>query len=274
MTSNTKTPSTTAPELVAEDRYWRWAKTPDADTWRMTWRDASQCARHLRFVTDLPDELFPWDVEPIGDDTIEIEADGARPLSSFSLPSARKATIASLFESLGAYLRTLHDHPSPEGFGPPDTSKFRHTFNAYMTAEFESIHRRLQSADDPAFRDQAIDALASLRRELSAFHPHGKSAWTVGRATPRRLAISRNPTRLQACVDFGAVALRPPEFDLATLRIDDLLSGDPSLADRAFWKGYRAALTRDLDRRIAYFERLIDLKRRLAATTRPSARRP
>lgn len=271
VTSKAPSPSKTALQTVAGDHHWHWSS--DGDVWRMKWNDASERARHLQFVDELADDLFPWEVAMVDDDTLEIEADEVRPWSSFSWREARRATVAGLFESLGTYLRTLHDHGAPEGFGWPDAPTFRHTFNAFMAAEFESVHRRLQSLDEPLFREEAIEALASLRRELSAFHPHGRSAWTIGRLTADRLAVSRTPTRLRACVDFGDVALRPPEFDLASLRIEGLLCGEQSLADRSFWKGYGAALTRDLDRRISYFQRLLDLKRRLAAAIHHSERR-
>ncbi len=273
MTTNSQHPPQGDSQRVARHRRWSWFLVPGADSvaWRLEWSDTSHRARHLQFVDELPDELYPWDARSKGDVALIVEPDGARPWVSFSLDEAPRATVAGLFTSLGKYLRHLHDRPSPEGFGPPGTERFRHTFNSFMTAEFETMNRHLLTLKDTDQRREAIDGLASLRQELSAFHPHGRSVWTVGRLTPTRLAVHRHPTRLAGCLDFGDVALRPPEFDLASLRCCGLLGDEQILADRAFWKGYGAALTRDLERRISYFCRLIELKRRL---TLPSARRP
>lgn len=270
MTSNTQHPTGNALQILASDPRWRWSKTTEEDTalWHLEWAEGADCTCHRRFVDKLPEDLFPWEIKLLDARRLAIEADDAQPWSSLPLEDARPVTVTGLYESLGSYLRRLHDHESPHGFGMPRDSTFRHTFNAFMATEFDALNRHLATLGDSKHREKALETLASLRRELSAFHPHGRSCWTVGRLTAERLAVRQNPTRHIASMDFSGVALRPPEYDLAALRLHGFLGGERTVADRSFWKGYNAALTRDLDRRIAYFERLIELKQRLVQPPR------
>lgn len=258
-------PTTTAaePDLVADTPRWRWEQIDD-DTpprWVLAWSDSTELQRHQAFVGERQ-RLFPYDVRSRDETRLTVKATGATALATMNWCEFGDATVMSLFESLGRWLRAIHDLDAPAGFGDLLMDHSFHTYNAFMAAEFGELSRRMRTLENDAMRDTAVESMAALRQELSAFHPHGKSTWTVGRPTPQRLAVTDDATGVEACLDFGSVALRPPEYDLAALRVYGVLT-DHRVADRAFWKGYDVAVTCDLTRRITYFESLIELERLL-----------
>lgn len=256
----TTTQTTTFDELPISDDVWRWSTGDDESApWLLRWKRTDQVMRHLCFVEESGDSLFPYQCQPHGDTSLEVESTTAVPLASVDWRNTEAATRIGLFESLGRLISGLHNLSAPAGFGDAVIGDPYRTFNAFMASEFAELGRRMDSLDDEELYHSAVASMATLRHELSAFHPHGKSTWTAGRLSPNSIAVDQSPLRAEAIVDLGAAALRPFEYDLATLSIHGLILDDP-LADRAFWKGYGAAVTCDLKRRISYFERLIELE--------------
>ncbi len=228
--------------------------------WELQWESADEFARHIAKIDDFPDALFPYPVQSRDERSLIVSSTGAETLASVAYEELSNAALVGVFESLGKLLRRIHELPSPSGFGDHQFGGAYHTFNAFMASAFTALSEAILELENDEVRDTAVETMANLRHELSAFHPHGRSTWTVGRPTPTRFSVRDNPTEVEALLDFGSVALRPPEYDLAALRIYGLLSDHP-VADRAFWKGYGAAVTCDLSRRITYFENLINLER-------------
>ena len=264
MPTDSPTTQSSAERSLASDDRWSWSSLEeDGDPrWELRWSTDVEARRHSGFVEEYGDKLFPYAVVSQGETSCTLRAGDARPFSTIQWRKTGDSSIVALFESLGMWLRSVHELDAPAGFGDVIVDDKYHTFNAFMATEFTALSRRMQELNNEMVRDTAVETMATLRHELSAFHPHGRSTWTVGRPTPERLATGENPSRVECFLDFGAVALRPPEYDLAALRVHGLLPEHP-IAERAFWKGYKAAVTCDLSRRLAYFESLIELERLL-----------
>ncbi len=277
---NTDVPTRPEPDdqLLAHDAHWRWTVVDDSQ-WRIGWETEREKTRHREFVEQHvePDEKGLCLAPPILVDdeqrALTVEASTARPLSSIDWTEQPTPVIATIFDNLGTTLRQVHELRSPSGFGDGIAGNPFHTFNAFMAAHFTELSRRSQRLENEILRETAVESLAALRQELSAFHPHGKSTWTVGHLAPSRLAVQTKPAGLVALMDLGSTGLRPPEYDLAALHIYRLLDVVPA-ADRAFWRGYDAARTCDLRRRISYFERLIELERLLGSPSILVSQRP
>lgn len=254
--------------LLADDKRWRWSSMAgdEGQIWQLTWKAEVERRRHHDFVARHGDHRLFKPTATGDDKSLTLNASNARPLASMNWREMSNPILVGIFESLGRQLRELHELRSPSGFGDAIAGSPYHTFNAFMAAQFGELSRRTQRVDNEVLRETAMESLASLRHELSAFHPHGASTWTVGRLSPDRLAIKTNPAGVDALMDLGGVGLRPAEYDLAALHIYGLLDVLP-VADRAFWRGYNAARTCDLHRRIGYFERLIELERLLGTPT-------
>ena len=249
---------------MVNPKTWSWTCTgaDQSGPWHLTWSRADELLRHLGFVDETGNAVFPYDSKPLSDRALKVEPSDGRPLSTIEWRTIKATTKVGLFESLGRLISTLHNLPAPAGFGDALCGEPYGTFNGFMAAEFAELGRAMEALDDQSRYLHAVDALATLRHELSAFHPHGKSTWTAGRLKPASIAVGPKLLRVEAIVELGVVALRPFEYDLAALSLEGLIFDDP-LADRAFWKGYGAAVTCDLKRRVRYFERLIALERLL-----------
>ena len=255
------TTANSAAPLIAGDHHWQWMEYANDEerSWLFRWPDTNSLERHLRFLDRVGEVYRPLPTRRHDQTSLVGTTEKLAPLSALDLQGASLPRIKSLFESLGRWLRNLHDVPAPSGFGDIGQENSFHTFNAFMAENFRILGIRLRALDSDVVRDQSVQVLAALRNELSAFHPHGRSAWTVGRLTPSRIAVSTEQFRVAGVLDFGAAALRPPEYDIASLRIHRIF-GEHLAAERAFWSGYGAARTCDLKRRITYFERLIELE--------------
>ena len=251
--------------VIAEDDHWTWAVVDDTDPtlWILHWPDDEQARRAAHRIDDtaLARRIFPFELADAPEiDGLTVVAQDVRPLSALLYDGVTPVRHHRTLEELGRWLRALHDLSAPAGFGDPESQPRLQTINAFLAARFVTISQDLP--DTNGLHEEALHHLADLRNELSAFHPHGRSTWTVGRIDADRIAIHPKTGAIAGILDPGMVSLRPPEYDLAALRAFGVLSSS-SLAARAFWRGYGAALTRDLERRIAYFERLIDLERQL-----------
>ncbi len=261
---------------LAADELWHWLLVDDGacesdssgenenPKWRLQWHNRGEARRHILRIKDsrLASALFPFSVLHTEETIVDIVAVPGRPLSSVNWRGLSQLEIRKLFEGLGSRLRHLHDMPAPSGFGDPEIGQRYQTINAFMAARFSDLSNRLQVVESEDLRDQSVRLLAGLRQELSIFHPHGRSCWTIGRLSADRMLYDEESGKIEGILDLGCLALRPPEYDLAALRAYGILTDHP-VADRGFWKGYQAALTRDLERRFDYFGRLIELERLL-----------
>ena len=254
--------SPTALEESKDRRRWRWSPAEGIrGPCKLWWDSPRRFQRHELFVTDESRRaLFPHRIASTGEDRMEVQLGNLEPLATLDFEDLGDASAFSLFHSLGRRLREVHGLRCAARFGDHLYGTTYRTFNGFMAAEFGALGARFRRLEDGVQRDRAMELIAELRHELSGFHPYGRSCWTVGRLSPERIAIRTTPREVVGFLDFGSAALRPPEYDLASMRAEGVLASHPR-AERGFWKGYDAALTRDLERRILYFERLIALEK-------------
>lgn len=251
-----------------EDRHFRWeSRTNHPTIWRLFWKHPHDLAAHLRALENprLTANLFPFQLRSIEDDYAEFQGTRSRPLSLIDRESLPPLWRRLCFESLGTWLRALHDQPAPEGFGAYFGGERFQTFNALMAHDLQRFGHQIHALQDDAARDQALELLSDLRCGLNAFHPHGRSVWTLSYLSANRLAIHPVSAQIEGIVDLSGLATRPPEFDLGALTFYGLLENDGH-DEQAFWKGYRAVLTRDLERRIHYFQRYHQLRSSLGSS--------
>jgi hypothetical protein len=247
---------------IARDPAWSWSVDSGGQTWRLAWTHPEEARRHQLRASNPPlaRRVFPFAQTSSTPEGVELKAEDARPLSHLIEDGLSPVQHHRVLEELGRWLRALHDLPAPEGFGDPEGQPRLQTINAFLAARFVALSQRLSEREE--LHLDALPLLADLRNELSSFHPHGRSTWTIGRLTTDRLAIRPGTRTIAGVMDLGLLSLRPPEVDLAALQISGVLPKRP-LAARAFWRGYSAALTRDLARRIDYFARLFSLELQL-----------
>lgn len=249
-------------QVLAGDALWSWATGEGEADFRLTWHLADEAQRHHRRLGEalLARQLFPFRVLPDDDGGCRFQSDGGVsplvPLSALMAQGLSPLKLGRVIEELGRWLRALHDLPSPGGFGDPDNQPRLQTINAFLSETFADLAQGLTAQG--MLDETRLQILADLRNELSSFHPHGRTSWTLGRITPERLAMDPTAGSIVAALDLGQASLRPPEWDLAALRVSEILP-PRSLMERSFFRGYGAALTRDLERRVDYFERLLRL---------------
>ena len=251
-----------SPTVLATDAGWSWTTGVGEAHFRLSWQRPEEAERHRRRLDEaqLARQLFPFRVLPCDDGGCRLQLSSAgappRPLSTVLTDGLPPLKLTRVLEELGRWLRALHDLPSPDGFGDPEAEPRLQTINAFLSQTFAEMTQELTERE--ALNEEKLQSLADLRNELSGFHPHGRTSWTLGRITPGRLAVDPTTGAIVAFMDLGQISLRPPEWDLAALRVSRLLPAR-SLSERAFFRGYGAALTRDLERRVHYFERLLTL---------------
>ena len=172
----------------------------------------------------------------------------------------------ALVQQLGRVLRKVHEVEIPQGrYGAPQEAGGGdgpwHTFTGQVAARLEAFgqalgHREL--LDEPR-RQQLLRSVADLRHELSAFHPRTPAALTHGQPAWRSVWIDEETFEIVGLTGFAAATIQPAEADLAHALFIEGVGAEDDTA-RAFYRGYGAARTMDVQRRERFYRRLAALQ--------------
>lgn len=193
---------------------------------------------------------------------------GARVLHELAIPMA-----SSIAESLGVSLRKLHSlSPGDERVGemlePPHAAELGasqssgrfHTFNGWVAARLERFTEDLNHVAylDPDQRLRCLEYLGDLRHELSAFHPRHPAVFSHGAPAIEHLWVSdaSGHPEVVALTGFERAIFLPAEADVAYLNWLGGLASCDDIVTRAFYRGYGAAHTMDVQRRERFYRRL------------------
>lgn len=208
-------------------------------------------------VPDCIDHGPRWVLIEHPDGVPAYDALGCTDINELDLAGAREVAGA-----VGEVLRKVHTVPSEKYCGdvlgdqPLSDGKFL-TFSGYVAHQLERFaeNLRTQSLSEPQM-EQLQKSIADLRHELSAFHPRNPSGYTHGRPSLEHVWLDRAGRSVVGLTGFERSALLPREADLAyILWIDDL--GRQEAVARAFYNGYGAARTMDVQRRERFYRRLV-----------------
>lgn len=183
----------------------------------------------------------------------------------------------ALVESLGVLVRKLHSLEVPGVFGrigafDPDSSYLPpgvyHTFNGWVAERLERDGEALGSLRvfDEEQRLMLKERLGDLRHELSAFHPRHPAVVTHGALGRDHLWVSRTGQEIVGLTGFEHARYLPAEADNAHLLWIEGLARNDALV-RAFYQGYGAARTMDVQRRERFYRRLVAFDVLCAART-------
>ena len=164
-------------------------------------------------------------------------------------------------EQLGEALRKLHSlSVADRTFGDVREGGARwSTFNGFAASRLESHLASVNHSEslEPGEREELLRTLDDLRHELSAFHPRYPAVWCHGSPGQGRMLV--DGARMTGLVGFESASFLPGEWDLAcVLYLDGLVAHDALV--RAFYRGYGAARTMDMQRRERFFRRLVSLE--------------
>jgi aminoglycoside phosphotransferase (APT) family kinase protein len=185
------------------------------------------------------------------------DALGVTSVEQLDLPRARE--VAS---EVGEVLRKVHTVPSEKYCGdvlgdePLSAGKFL-TFSGYVAHQLERFaeNLRVQSFSEPEM-ERLQKSIADLRHELSAFHPRNPSGYCHGRPALEHVWLDQTGRSVVGLTGFDYAALLPREADLAyILWIGNF--GRREAVARAFYDGYGAARTMDVQRRERFYRRLV-----------------
>lgn len=182
-----------------------------------------------------------------------------------ALPSA-----SVTLEQVGGLMRKLHSLAAPaRRFGDVlEASASTTTFNGYVAARLEVVLEALQHhTPSGASRQALLEHVGGLRHELSAFHPRYPASLIHGSPRPENFWVNMQG-EVVALTGFQDAAFLPPEVDTAYLIwMANLIEHDALL--RAFYKGYGAARTMDVQRRGRFYRRLLALETLAGKRQRP-----
>lgn len=234
----------------------------------LTWHDEDFAARAAWVHARAGSELFVIpDLLRSGPGWIVVEPPPGEPASDHidveagfdGLASARFEVAASL----GHALRKLHNLPPPAGCGDvlDDTTGGAQTrwltFSGWVAHQLERVAESLRTRgyDDDTVKS-LLTSISDLRHELSAFHPRTPPGIVHGRIGIADLWLDAAGREVVALTGFGRARLVPREADIAYLLWIEDLGTDEKLA-RAFYGGYGAARTMDVQRRERFYRRLV-----------------
>lgn len=248
--------------MLEKSSHLSWQRSPKKTrAWQLCFRDPRDQTTHLRAMEDqqIAQRLFPYSLQALDEGVVEVL--GSRGISFQELLFENPAVLEEirLFENLGAWLRSVHELDGPTGFGAYLQPDEYLTINALMSSLFSTLGAAMHRLDEEEeLQGRTLESLAELRNELASFHPHGRSTWVLGRFSPQFLILNPLSLEVEGYLDLSQIRKSPPEWDLGALYSLDLFANNPAF-ERGFWKGYRAVLTRDLERRIDYFRRFHQL---------------
>lgn len=173
-----------------------------------------------------------------------------------------------LFESMGVLARKLHSLGSNGLFGeipdledtsgehPTAADDTWHTFNGWVARALDGFSRALDARENAWSGSLSLkESLGDLRHELSAFHPRHPAVLAHGAFGPEHMWVDEKGAEVIALTGFDMARFLPAEADVANiLWLEDMIASD--LAVAAFYKGYGAARTMDVQRRERFYRRL------------------
>ncbi len=234
---------------------------------RSAWAHGDAVGDHLFVVPPLIEAGHTWclvgDVDgvPLPD---YLAGEGASSL--VDLGGERARLIA---RAIGQTARKLHEVDVPAEFG--DVLEGGHlerdgtlgrwkTFNGYCAHHLERFAEHVRHAEvGDATRARLLTSIGDLRNQLSAFHPRHPPSLNHGRLIPAHLWVDSSGRDVVGLTGFSRARLLPSEADLAPLLWLYGLGDDDALV-RAFYSGYGAARTMDLQRRERFYRRLVALE--------------
>lgn len=170
-----------------------------------------------------------------------------------------------LITGLGNVVRKLHEIPGDPACGDlldddPDKHQRWLTFSGYVAHELEWLgeHLRRRSWSEEVL-SRLTTSIADVRHELSAFHPRNPSCICHGRLSLQHVWVDDAGREIVGLTGFEGAALLPREADVAFLLWLDGIGADEQLA-RAFYRGYGAARTMDVQRRERFYRRLVSFQ--------------
>lgn len=168
-----------------------------------------------------------------------------------------------LLEQLGVLFRKLHSLSAPElHFGPvaaPDGAPTR-TFSGYVASTLERAQSALSELPElEAQHQRLVEWISDLRYELSSFHPRHPASLNHGAPSLATLWVDPVGPELIALTGFGQATFLPAEADVAALLWLGLGGRLSEVQIRAFYKGYGAARTMDVQRRERFYRRYVAL---------------
>lgn len=173
-------------------------------------------------------------------------------------------TTPAIAEQAGVLLRKLHGQSAPERYGDIIAEETQtqgrrswKTFNGYVAAHLDGFVDRVNTGDfDDEVRSMLLEVLGDLRQGLSAFLPRQPAALNHGGFGPRNLWVDPIRGEIIGLTGFERASYLPKGMDIAYLfYVVGLLHHDESV--RAFYTGYGAARTMDVQRREKYYGRLV-----------------
>lgn len=175
-----------------------------------------------------------------------------------TLQSSAKLAV---LESLGQVLRKLHQLPCDPFCGdiaPEDGGAERWlTFSGYVAHHLEWFSenmRRRSFSDSDA--EALTTAIGDLRHELSAFHPRNPACLCHGKLATEHIWVDDACREVVGLTGFECAAQAPREADIAYLLWITNIGEDERYV-RAFYQGYGAARTMDVQRRERFYRRLV-----------------
>ena len=177
----------------------------------------------------------------------------------FALTNERGIALA---ESLGNVLRKMHSLPTiaacgdfleDAGEGPSRWLAFS-GWVAHHLEWFSEDLRRRDFADETV--EQLSKSIADMRHELSSFHPRTPPSVVHGKVSFRHVWVDRSGREIVGLTGFDRASYLPREADIAYLLWIEGFGAHDRLT-RAFYQGYGAARTMDVQRRERFYRRLV-----------------
>ena len=183
----------------------------------------------------------------------ELDGERARMIVREAGKLARKLHEIEILPEFGEAVE--RDGDSSEGY----VGRWK-TFNGFVAHRLEHFAdqiRHSEYAED--MRSRLLASIGDLRTELAAFHPRHPPSLNHGSLGLNHLWVDEAGRSVTGLTGFGHARFLPPEADLARLLWLDGLTGDEQLV-RAFYAGYGAARTMDLQRRERFYRRMAALE--------------
>lgn len=176
------------------------------------------------------------------------------------------SAATELAGSLGNALRKLHNLPTPGSCGDvleevPDKSQCRWlTFSGWVANRLEFFVENLRTQQ---FTDGTVaelsTSIADMRHELSAFHPRTPPSTVHAKPSLAHVWVDKSGREVVAITGFEHASFLPRESDIAYLLWIEGLGADERAA-KAFYQGYGAARTMDVQRRERFYRRLVSFE--------------
>jgi aminoglycoside phosphotransferase (APT) family kinase protein len=185
------------------------------------------------------------------------EAVGTGDWDALSIPRARE--IAS---DMGRVIRKLHAVPTEshcgDVLGDAEGAEGRFlTFSGYVANQLERFAENLRTQSFSEKQMQRLQtSIADLRHELSAFHPRNPAGYCHGKLQLNNFWLDEAGREIVGITGFDYAAFLPREADLAYLLWIGGLGSNEAVAN-AFYHGYGAARTMDVQRRERFYRRLV-----------------